>query len=442
MIREFHKQIVKISPDWKHKRFLIALSGGLDSVVLATLAKQTGLNMAFCHVNYHLRADASDGDADFVSDLADQLEVPLFLLENDLSDFQGNIQLEARTSRYEWFYDLMEGRGFDYVMTAHHLNDSLETLLFNLGRGTGIHGMTGIPERNERILRPMLAFSREDISTFAKANDIQHREDESNASDKYARNFLRHHVVPNLLEHNSEYLDGVSKTVRHLQGTAYFNQMALDIILEKALNSEGASRWRLDWAQMKAYLYPSHILLHWLEAYGFSGKQIDDFLSKSPWQNGARLLTKDYTLLYDREHFILTKQTESKEHRIHFSPKYFQELQFGDCQFSFSYINVSEFEKSNDPNIAFFDADKLGIMGIRFWKDGDSFLPFGMNGKAKTLKKLFTDAKYDIDQKHRVPLLVNGNDIIWVCGLRSDHAYAVGNDTKRVLRVRCKDITI
>jgi len=434
LISAFEIQVQQLVPDYRKKRFLIAISGGLDSVVLAALCQQTELHFGFCHVNYHLRGEASNVDADFVSDLAVRLDVPMYLLENDLSDFEGNIQLEARESRYDWFYELLDTKPFDFVLTAHHLNDSIETLLFNLGRGTGIDGLLGIPAQNDKILRPLLSFTKQDILSFAKNQNLLHREDASNATDKYARNFLRHHVVPKLEEQNPSYLTGVHNTLTHLHGTAYFNEMALDMILDKALTEDDYGRWLLDWEQIKSYDYPSHILLHWLAEYGYTGKQIEDFLLLGSWNNGAKLLAKEFSLLYDRGQLILTPKKTPQDYKISFDPRIIGDIQFGDFEFQFSFHDVSEFEKPDSPNVAFFDVDKLSLLTLRFWEDGDSFSPFGMGRQVKKVRKLFTDAKYDVDQKRRTPLLLNGEDIIWVCGLRASEMYRVGEETRRVVR--------
>lgn len=405
-------------------------------MVLAHLCKASALQFALCHVNYHLREAESDRDADFVSDMAYQLEAPLFLLENDLSNFGGNIQLEARESRYEWFADLLGRKGYDYVLTAHHLNDSAETLLFNLGRGTGLNGLLGVPSQNEKVIRPLLSFSKEDLKSYAESNAIVFREDASNATDKYARNFLRHHVIPKLEEQNSHFLSGVSKTLTHLQGSAFFAQQAMDDLLKKNIAQEGA-RSVLNMENIIDHPYLNHLLFRWLAPYGYTGKQLEDFTQTRAWNNGAQLLNNQHRLIYDRGQLILSTLTNDHTIRIRFHPAVISEVEFGKYRFHFSFVDTSDFSKPSVSSEAFFDADKIDMLSIRYWEDGDVFQPLGMNGQTKSLKKLFVDEKYDLDQKASTPILLNVEEIVWVSGLRGDHRYRVTEETERVLKVVC-----
>ena len=434
MVTDFLVYLDKLVPSYPKKRFLLAISGGMDSVVLAYLCKIGYLNFALCHVNYHLRGDDSNGDADFVADLASQLDVPMFLLENDLSNYKGNIQLEARVSRYKWFYDLLERKGYDYVFTAHHLNDSTETLLFNLGRGTGLAGLLGIPAENEKIIRPLLCFTKDQVKEYATSNSIAFREDSSNSTDKYARNFLRHHVIPKLEEQNPHFLFGAAKTMSYLQGSNFFAQQAMDHILEEALSHE-ETRSVLSLVNLLDHPFLQHLLLYWLAPYGFTAKQVEDFTMHRAWNNGAQLLTNDYQMVYDRSRLILSPISHDHTIRISFDPAVISSVEFGRYRFDFSFLEGHDFEKNSNLNTAFFDADKINFISIRYWKDGDAFQPLGMNGKSKSLKKLFVDAKYDLEQKASTPILLSGDKIVWVSGLRGDHRYRVTDKTLRVLRV-------
>ena len=438
MVEKFKDILDNLIPYIGEKRLLIAISGGVDSVVLAHLCKASGLHFALCHVNYHLRGLESDGDADFVADLANQLGVPLFLLENDLSKFDRNIQLEARESRYEWFADLLVRKEYNYVLTAHHLNDSAESLLFNVGRGTGLSGLLGVPAQNEKIIRPLLNFSKAQILKFANDKDIAHREDASNTTDKYARNFLRHHVIPKLEEQNPHFLLGVQKTLTHLQGSAYFANKAMDDILQEALVQD-EHRFILKLDKLAEHQYLSHILFYWLAPYGFSGKQVQDFSSTKEWKNGANLMSRSHRLLYDRGHFVLTEIKDNHTSRISFNPAVISSVVFGEYRFHFSLEDTSTFSQPTHNNEAYFDADKIEMVSIRYWENGDVFQPFGMDGKSKTVKKLFVDGKYDLDQKANTPILLHKmkteSEIMWVCALRTDHRYRVQNGTGKVLKV-------
>jgi len=239
LITAFEKQLVKLVGSSTKSRFLVAISGGMDSVVLAHMCQKLGLQFDLCHVNYHLRAADSDLDEAFVRDLAEAMKVRLFHTHADLSAFDGNIQMEARAQRYRFFEEIIKKEGHDYIMTAHHLDDLAETFLFNVGRGTGIDGALSIPAQNDRIIRPMIQMSRQEIADYAQEHQIAYREDVSNKSDKYARNYLRHHVIPELKKQNPNFLKGLQKTIAHLGASAHFSKLALDRIIAERLRNIG-----------------------------------------------------------------------------------------------------------------------------------------------------------------------------------------------------------
>ena len=221
MLQKLQNHLQINFPFLKEKKLLLAVSGGIDSMVLVYLFKQLQFDFAVAHCNFQLRDNESNGDEDFVKSICDSLSIPIFVQKFDTkqfaADYKLSIQLAARKLRYDWFYELLEKEDCDYILTAHHLDDSLETFLINFSRGTGLDGLTGIPNQNDRIIRPLLLFSRNDIENFAKENAIQWREDSSNASDKYLRNKLRHDVIPVLKELNPNLLTSFEKTVENLK---------------------------------------------------------------------------------------------------------------------------------------------------------------------------------------------------------------------------------
>ena len=205
----------------KEKKLLLATSGGLDSMVMADLFQKMNFDVAIAHCNFQLRGLESFGDQNFIQEYAERNKISVFITqfdtENFAKDYKLSIQIAARTLRYDWFYELLETKNYDYLLTAHHLDDNVETFLINLTRGTGLDGLTGIPEQNEKIIRPLLIFSRDEIEDYAKENNILWREDSSNASDKYLRNKIRHHIVPILKELNPDFLSSFQKTQNYFQ---------------------------------------------------------------------------------------------------------------------------------------------------------------------------------------------------------------------------------
>ena len=221
MLQEFKNHINDSFSFLKESKILIAISGGIDSVVLSHLAHQTGLNFALCHCNFQLRGEESDEDEVFVKELAKKLNVTVFTTNFDTNQYAKeqklSTQVAARNLRYKWFDQLLQKHQFEVVLTAHNSNDNIETFLINATRGTGLEGLTGIPPINGNIIRPLLPFSRKDIETFAHENQIVWREDSSNNSDKYVRNKIRHQVIPILEEINPQLLETFSRTLQNLQ---------------------------------------------------------------------------------------------------------------------------------------------------------------------------------------------------------------------------------
>ncbi len=224
----------------KKNKLLIAISGGLDSVVLTHLCHDLKLDFSLAHCNFNLRGEESDADEQFVMDLADSLNREVFVESFDKEDYARlnklSTQMAARKLRYDWFEELADQLEFDFVLTAHHADDNLETVLINLSRGTGLDGLTGIPEQNGNIVRPLLPFSRDDIEAYAKLKNWKWREDSSNTSDTYLRNALRHHVVPKLKELNPQMLQNFGKTVSHLRDVKDILQDRIDDVSSRIIS--------------------------------------------------------------------------------------------------------------------------------------------------------------------------------------------------------------
>lgn len=406
----------------------------MDSVVLAHLCHKAGLNFDLCHVNYHLRAEESDLDEAFVSQLAKELSVQSYTKQADLSTYDGNIQLEARNQRYQWFQQILDKHGHHFIITAHHLDDVAETFLFNVGRGTGIDGALSIPDKNDKILRPLLSFSKEEIQHFAKEYQITYREDKSNLTDKYARNYLRHHVIPALKKQNPNFLKGLQKTISHLKATADFSKQSQDELLHKGMEEQSVHKTILDAKTITQSLHPKDLAYQWLHPYDFTGKQVEDFFSTSVWQNGATLLSPDWTLIYDRERFILSRKKQKLASKISFNLALIRTVNFNGQVFRFEFVD--NYPMDNIPaGTAYFEANDLEYLTLRYWQKGDAFQPSGMSGKSKKVKKYFSDEKFSVDQKHLTPILVHGSEIMWIVGSRQDERYICKADSVKYLKV-------
>lgn len=431
MLTKFQHHIEQSFPQLKDKKLLLAVSGGIDSMVLLDLFYKLRFDICVVHCNFQLRGTDSDGDEMLVKEICQDRYIPYFIEKFDTLEFAKenklSIQLAARKLRYDWFQEIIS-LGFDYVLTAHHLDDNVETFLINFIRGTGLEGLTGIPAQNGNIIRPLLPFSREEIENYANENKIQWREDLSNASDKYFRNKLRHNIVPILKELNTGFLDSFQNTLHHLQQAESLVNDASKLVYEKVVEVKENQveihlKPLLEFQNYKAYLYK------WLKDYGFSAW--NDIYDLVEAQSGKQVFSETHVLLKDREKLILTERKsidksevfiiESLDSKVNIPLK----LRF--------YKGVNIFE--TDSNCIFVDENKLKFpLTIRKWKEGDYFYPSGMNGKKK-LSKYFKDEKYSLLDKENQWLLCLEDQIVWVIGKRADNRFTSKETTHNSIKI-------
>jgi tRNA(Ile)-lysidine synthase len=433
MLQELSNNILKNFPFLKDKKLLIAISGGIDSVVLTHLLLALNFDIALAHCNFNLRNTASDLDTIFVKELANKLNITCFTTsfetKKTAKENKESTQVTARNLRYTWFQEILQTHNLDYVLTGHHADDNLETFLINLTRGSGLDGFTGIPEINGNIVRPLLRFSRAKISSFAIENKIAWREDQSNASTKYIRNKIRHKILPVLKEINPNLLATFSKTKEHLKESAQIiNDRIEEVTRQVVLQEKGVTKFRVDKIQElsnpKAYVYPL------LKGYNFTEfKDVYNLLSA---QSGKQVFSKTHVLLKDRDFLILSKRENSSEQQKA------QEVSF--------YISENSPEITAPVHLAFEEVTEQSIQNkntiyvskeslkfpliVRKWQNGDYFHPIGMQGKKK-LSKYFKDEKLSLLEKNSTWLLCNNNNaIIWIINRRQDNRFKVKFETK------------
>lgn len=433
MLKKFTNHITTNFPFLQNSRFYIAVSGGIDSMVLVHLFQQLNLQFGLLHCNFKLRGEESEGDMKFIHDYCDenklQLQIVFFETAAIANERKVSIQLAARDLRYQWFYEQMEENTFQYVATAHHLDDNLETFLINLSRGTGLDGLTGIPAQNDKIIRPLLPFSREEIENYAKENNLKWREDSSNTSDKYLRNKIRHHVVPVLKEINPSFLDSFQKTQNYLkEAQSIVNDGESIIYQEVATEKEDGTIWfdlkkLLQMPDYGAYLY------QWLHQFEFTAwNDIKDLVHA---QSGKQVFSEHYVLLKNRDYLILSLRVNELENEIFYIEKNQKDVKI---PLNLSICNVSDISNAN-PNCIFVDEDRLQFpLMIRKWNEGDYFYPFGMKGKKK-LSKYFKDEKLSLIDKSNQWILCSENQIVWVIGKRQDERFKVETNTTNIVQI-------
>ena len=433
MQNQFESHIKKTLPFLQEAKSLIAISGGLDSVVLTHLCHQLKLDVTLAHCNFNLRHAESDTDESFVITLAEQLGLEVFTQHFNTEDYaeqqKQSIQMAARELRYHWFENLAEDLKFDYILTAHHADDNLETLLINLTRGTGLNGLVGIPEINGKLVRPLLPFSREDLEKYAQANNYEWREDSSNASDKYLRNKLRHHVIPVLKETNPELLSSIKQTISNLKDTAAIVDDQLDAFSSSAIANEASNYMAFKISAFKTLRNPKAYMYELFGEYGFT--EWNDVVNLLDAQSGKQLLSKTHRLIKNRDHLILAEIASEN----------LSTFLIGENDLSFKMpLGQLIFEEANNlmktgSNSIFVDKDTLTFpLQLRQWQEGDVFYPSGMNGKKK-LSKYFKDEKLSLIDKENVWLLCSKDAIVWVVGKRGDNRFRVTDKTTNMIQI-------
>lgn len=416
------------------KKLLLATSGGLDSMVMADLFHKLNYEIAIAHCNFQLREMESFEDQNFVQEYANTNSTPIFLTQFDTKafaeDYKLSTQIAARELRYNWFYELLETENYDYILTAHHADDNLETFLINLSRGTGLEGLTGIPEKNENIIRPLLLFSRQEIENYAKENKIKWREDSSNASDKYLRNKIRHHLVPILKALNPNFITSFQKTQTYLQEAQDMVEDASIIVYQQVAKQEGDDI-HFDLNQLRKLPNYKSYLYQWLHEFGFSAwEDIYDLVES---QSGKQVFSLEFRLIKDRNSLILSPInliTEKEEFLIEENQKEVK------IPLNLSFCKVTDISLVSNTTI-FVATDKLQFpLVLRHWNEGDVFQPFGMGGKSKKVSKLFKDEKLSLIDKENAWLLCSNNEIVWVIGIRQDERFRIENTTKNILKIQ------
>lgn len=436
MLKSFKNHIHNNFPFLKKSKLLIAVSGGLDSVVLTHLCHHLGLSIALAHCNFNLRKEESDDDEKFVLQLADSLDLEVFVESFDTETYakenKRSIQMAARELRYNWFDELAEQLQFDYILTAHHADDNLETFLINFTRGTGLEGLTGIPAINDKLVRPLLVFTREEIETYANDNNIKWREDSSNKSVKYLRNKLRHNVIPVLKELNPSLLQSFQTTLENLKDSKDIVDDKVSDLIGEGVITLTSSGLKLDIAKIKSQNNPKAYLYRFLNEYGFT--EWNDVANLLTAQSGKYLQSSEWWLIKDRAYLLVSPIDNQEEESILISEiETEKEASFGTL-----FFEEVDAMSTVETNKIYVDKDKLKFpLKLRTKQEGDVFYPLGMRGKKK-LSKYFKDEKLSLIDKENTWLLCSGGEIVWVIKRRADNRFKVTENTKHILKMELK----
>lgn len=436
MLQDFRVHIENNFEELKGNKFLIACSGGLDSVVLVHLCHESNMDFVLAHCNFGLRGEASNLDEAFVKDLSIKLNkefyVTHFNTNSYVVDNKVSVQMAARELRYNWFNEIVSENNLKAILTAHHTDDDLETFIINLSRGSGIEGLMGIPKKTETICRPLLKYSRVDLQEYAEKNSLEWREDESNVDTKYLRNKIRHQIIPNLKELHPSFLANFKNSIAYLNQTNELAKREISKWKERYFIPAG-SQIKISITELKK-LQPLEAYLYGLfSGYGFrEWNNVQDLLDG---MSGKSVVSKTHHLLKDREYVILSEKKDATEVLPIYSIE--KENKTITEPIAMSFATVEERGENRD-NVIYVDKKALKYpLVIRKWNNGDYFYPLGFQGKKK-LAKFFKDEKVDRFSKQEQWLLCSRDKIVWIVGRRADNRFKVLEDTTEIMKIEVK----
>lgn len=422
-------------------KIIVGLSGGMDSMVLLDILMLLGYRCMAAHCNFHLRGDESNRDEIFVKKWCKSIDIPYTSINFDTKQYavdrKISIEMAARELRYNWFETLRKHYKADYIAVAHHKDDSVETVLLNLIRGTGIKGLTGISAKNGYVVRPLLCISRSEIENYISERDIPYATDSTNNEDLYLRNSLRLNVIPLLETLNPSVKDTIYQTSRNLTEAEKVYSKSIQKSIKEVFSNN-----KIDIDQLRQTASPRSVLFELLAPYNFTPSTIEDISESIDSISGkvffsdssADLEKKKYRLIKDRNSFLLNVVNETNnENETYFIEKGINEINIP--------INIKIKKLSSSADIVFnkhtiyIDADKIKYpLVLRKWRSGDWFIPFGMKGRKK-LSDYFTDRKFSLKDKEDAWLLASGDDIVWIVGERNDDRFKISENTKQIISI-------
>ena len=423
------KQLKKLRVS-KEANILLALSGGVDSMVLMHLLYTLGFQFSVAHCNFCLRGSESDSDAAYIKKVVGEKKIQLFSKRFNTLQYAESktisIQMAARELRYDWFRLLQDKYKFRFIATAHHYDDSVETLLVNLIRGTGIAGLHGIQPIDTDIIRPLLPFYKSDLIQYAQENKIKYCEDSSNSDDKYVRNKIRNKIIPIMQEINPSVIDAIGKTISRINIVeSIYKQVVSQRKLE--LLEKSGDEYRIGIRALLKEIYPKQLLYEMISDFGFY--DVDSVFKSLESESGKEFFNADYYMVKDRMELIISKHIVKDHVVINDDTKSIVHPFNIDFQIS-AYKNLNIKNASN--KIMYIDYSRLEFpLLIRSWKEGDRFVPLGMKG-FKKVSDYFIDNKFSLIKKKQTRFLISNHDIVCIIGERLDDRFKLVENSKKV----------
>ncbi|TAG99531.1 MAG: tRNA lysidine(34) synthetase TilS [Sphingobacteriales bacterium] len=421
----------------KEDSLLLALSGGLDSVVLLHLTIASGYRVELAHVNFQLRGEESNRDEAFVKQLASEYDLPIHVMQADAASYALHhkcaIQEAARALRYEWFRALAYEKGLSFILTAHHADDNAETMLMNLFKGTGIAGLRGILPKQDKLVRPILFASRESLEAYAKDHGLAFMTDSSNLTDKYTRNYFRQHIIPMVEQVYPGTQDNLRNNMPRFREAEYLYREAITAKLKKLVTKKGHDIM-VPVEKLRRLKPLQTIVFELFHPYGYSAKQIPEIIRFLNASTGSVMLSDSHRLLKNRNWLVLSPQLTQSFDIVPIDASS-TEVYFHGGRIMFMQTAGLPLPTTN-PLEAFLDANELVYpLLLRPWKQGDYFYPLGMT-KKKKLSRFFIDNKLSLIDKEQIWVLESAGRIVWVLGQRIDHRFRITPSTRQVIRIQ------
>ena len=440
MIDEFKKYISENNLIKPGDRILLAISGGIDSMVMAHLFYGLGYHIGIAHCNFSLRASESDSDEEMVRQFAADRNIPFYTIIFETKAFAKenrlSVQMAARDLRYKWFEEIRKKNKYDSIAVAHNLNDNIETLLINLIRGTGLAGMAGMKPVSNRIIRPLLFATRQEILTFRDKHNIDFREDSSNADTKYTRNKIRHQVIPILKEINPSIEGTLNEMAERFSG---FYEIVSEYMkqLRENISEEKEQLISVNIGQLKNHLHNKTILFELFKPYGITSALLIDLIKLIEGRTGAQIITETHRIIKNRKEIVVSDKENLDD--TSYTIRTIQDFCIFPGISSAKTVSITEtFEIPSDPHIACIDSKKLSFpVIIRRWKAGDNFFPLGMK-KRKKLSDYFIDKKYSKFDKENIFILESNGNIAWIIGDRIDDRFRITSSTEKGILIKSK----
>ena len=441
MLEIFNEYIKKNNLVSESDILLLAISGGIDSIVMLDLVSKAGLKFGIAHCNFKLRGEESDGDEEFVKKLSVIYKVPFYLTQFETANIAKekgiSIQMAARELRYNWFEKIRVENSYNKILLAHQQNDIIETFFINLLRGTGISGLSGIKAKNKYIIRPLLFAKREQLEIYSVKNNLIYREDSSNIETKYIRNKIRHDILPMFNEINPHFNNTMMGNISRLNDVEKVFNDSIEETIKKVtvfVNDD----IHINISKLKSIDHLDTFLFSFLKKFSFNHNDIINIIASFNRLSGKKFFSPSHRLIKDRDALIISKIDFVDDNKYYIDDNATEILTPIHLRLNIV-KKTTDFVINKDSSIAYIDLDKIVFpIVLRKWKQGDYFMPLGME-KFKKLSHFFIDQKMSIPEKERIWLLSLGNEIIWVVGKRLDNRFKIDDHTKKVLIVSLID---